>query len=726
MFLKKALFFCALIQCCLSLPGVEAQDEGFRAIKVIKHLSHQSGKLGPYRALIIGINDYVDPKIPDLETAVNDARALAKLLREKYGFRVELMLGREATKKAIYNAFRKLAASTKPDESVLIYYAGHGDLDRTYNTGWWIPVDAKGGDPFTYLDNVQVQNAMRAMKARHVLLVADSCYSGTLFGQARAMPPVLTDKYYLNLYNEKSRWGMTSGNKEPVSDTGTGAHSVFAHQLLKVLKQNDQLFLSTQEIYTRIAPIVSNNSEQTPLCRPVRNTGDQGGEFVFVSSGPAKIVMPSTQPDSSTLEVNASVSGASVLVDGRVVGQTPLSDVDVSPGEHPIRVEKEGYEPYRKLVLFEAGRTMSLYVDLNEERPETGRLFVDTKPEDAKVSILNIKPGFDQGMKLAPGKYHVEVSAEGYEKKSLWVNLNAGEDKTLDIRLEAVAVERGGKKISNSIGMEFVYIEPGTFMMGSPSNESGRDKDEKQHSVTLTKGFYMQTTEVTVGQWRAFVRDTGYKTDAETGGGAWIWTGSKWGKKEGYYWGNPGFSQSDDHPVTCVSWNDVQKFIRWLNRKEGEKYGLPTEAQWEYACRAGTSTARFWGDDPDDACGYANVHDQTSKRVNNKFDWSHHNCDDGYAVTAPVGSFRFNDFGLYDMIGNVWEWCEDRCNWEGKVVTDTYRNGIVDPLCVKGSYRVIRGGCWNNLPRCVRSAFRFNYSPGSRYSGLGFRLLRTQ
>ena len=120
------------------------------------------------------------------------------------------------------------------------------------------------------------------MKARHVLLISDSCYSATLFGKARAMPQVIDDKYYLNLYNEKSRWGMTSGNKTPVSDQGSGGHSVFAYQLLKELRKNVNPYVSTQEIYTRIAPIVGNNSKQTPICRPIRDTGDQGGEFVFV------------------------------------------------------------------------------------------------------------------------------------------------------------------------------------------------------------------------------------------------------------------------------------------------------------------------------------------------------------------------------------------------------------------------------------------------------------
>jgi caspase domain-containing protein/uncharacterized protein DUF1566 len=291
--LEILTIFLLMIFLLISIP-VHAASRG---LTVIGDMGHQSGKLGAYKALIIGINDYEDPKIPDLDTAVNDAKAMAELLRNRYGFQVELLLDRKATKEAIYRAMRNLASSTKSDDSVLIYYAGHGDLDRTYDDGWWIPADAKGGNPITYFDNVQVQKAMRSMNARHVLLISDSCYSGTLFGQARAMPPVIDDKYYLSLYNEKSRWGMTSGNKTPVSDRGSVGHSVFAYQLLKELRKNERPYISAQEIYTRIAPIVGNNSEQTPLCRPIRNTGDQGGEFVFVASTTSYTPKPVSQPD---------------------------------------------------------------------------------------------------------------------------------------------------------------------------------------------------------------------------------------------------------------------------------------------------------------------------------------------------------------------------------------------------------------------------------------------
>lgn len=426
-------------------------------------------------------------------------------------------------------------------------------------------MDAKAGDPVTYLDNVQVQKAMRSMNARHVLLISDSCYSGSLFGRARAMPPVINNRYYLGLYNEKSRWGMTSGNKTPVADDGTGGHSVFAYQLIKELRKNSKKYLSTQELYTRIAPIVSNNSEQTPLCRPIRNTGDQGGEFIFIASSGAVVYAPSKSKANAFLSVESNVKGARVLMDGRYIGSTDLSRVKVSTGEHLIRVEKGGYEAYIKRMNFEKGRSMSMFVVLNPKSSPKGKLYIDTQPGSAKVRILNIGPGFYQGMDLEAGRYHVEVSASGYETKKVWVSLDSGEDKNLDIRLKPVAKAVGGKKTTNSLGMEFVYIKPGSFMMGSPSSEPGRDSDERQHQVRLTKGFYMQTTEVTQGQWKAVLGNNPSKFK----------------------------NCGDDCPVEKVSWNGCREFIRKLNRQEGgNKYRLPTEAEWEYAARTG-STAAF-------------------------------------------------------------------------------------------------------------------------------------
>lgn len=282
-----------------------------------------------------------------------------------------------------------------------------------------------------------------------------------------------------------------------------------------------------------------------------------------------------------------------------------------------------------------------------------------------------------------------------------------------------------GDRYTNSLGMEFVYIEAGTFMMGSPPLEDGRDDYETQHRVTLTKGYWMQTKEVTVAQFRKFVAATGYKTDAEknAGGkeGSYVLAKGKdgkwtWGYRAGYSWRNPGFDQTDDMPVCCVSWNDAKAFIAWLNEQTGKTYGLPSEAQWEYAARGGSSTARFWGEDPEDACAYANVGDLSR---NGTFRWNRsnsHNCKDGYFWTSPVGSFQRNGFGLCDMIGNLLEWCQD---WYGE-----YPNAAVtDPTgSSTGKLRVVRGGSWSNSAGLCRSAFRGGSTPDDRDSNDGFRL----
>jgi len=427
--MKRSSFFAFVIWLAISfaLAGISIGTERGIHVKRINDLSHESGKLGEYKALIIGINDYKGAKIPDLETPINDAKAIAKVLKEKYGFKVKLLLDREATREAIYRGLRRLAASTKPNDSVLIYFAGHGDLDRTYNDGWWIPSDAIGGNPLTYLDNGQVQKAMRSMKARHVLLISDSCYSGTLFGKARSLPSVIDDKYYLNLYAEKSRWGMTSGNKTPVSDQGTGGHSVFAYQLIKELEKSDKPFVSAQEIYTRIAPVIANNSEQTPLCRPILHTGDQGGEFVFVASikkEPAPTI-PKIQQGTMDREI--------------VFWQSIEDSQDPALFEAYLKAFPKGlFAPIAKRKI-EALKPRKVMASVQSEVLKS-KIFVDFEPSNARVRILNIKPKFLQGMELAPGRYHVEVSSSGYDTKAMWTRLQAGKDETLRFSLKKSTV----------------------------------------------------------------------------------------------------------------------------------------------------------------------------------------------------------------------------------------------------------------------------------------------
>jgi formylglycine-generating enzyme required for sulfatase activity/WD40 repeat protein len=273
----------------------------------------------------------------------------------------------------------------------------------------------------------------------------------------------------------------------------------------------------------------------------------------------------------------------------------------------------------------------------------------------------------------------------------------------------------------NSIGMKLMPIPPGRFFMGSPPDEPGQSRytahEGPQHEVVLTRPFYLGMHEVTVGQFKAFVKETGYQTVAEKEGGAQRLSpdGSSWQMDPGTNWRKPGFEQTDEHPVVYVSYWDVLAFSAWLSKKEGQTYGLPTEAQWEYACRAGTTTAYYNGADPEKQAEIGNVADGTLKKRFPKRPTIA--AEDGYVFTAPVGKFRANAFGLYDMLGNVDEWCQDWCDNDGYRLADNQ-----DPQgpATSGLGRVARGGSW--WEHSCRAALRAGWMPGVRSSCLGFRV----
>jgi len=228
---------------------------------------------------------------------------------------------------------------------------------------------------------------------------------------------------------------------------------------------------------------------------------------------------------------------------------------------------------------------------------------------------------------------------------------------------------------------------------------------------------------VTVGEFKRFVEATGYRTDAERDVGAkgcraWSAKDGKWDWRAGLSWRDAGYPQSDAHPVVCVSWNDAQRYVAWLSERTGQAYRLPSEAEWEYAARAGTTSARYWGDDPEQACRYANGADQTEGP--DGLTWTEkHECKDGYWYSAPVGSFRPNDWKLYDVLGNVWEWT---CSAYAKDY-----DGSEAKCANKGTtgYLVLRGGAWGDSPAWVRSASRYRGHPTNRDDDLGFRLARS-
>jgi len=284
---------------------------------------------------------------------------------------------------------------------------------------------------------------------------------------------------------------------------------------------------------------------------------------------------------------------------------------------------------------------------------------------------------------------------------------------------------------TNSLGMKFRLIPPGEFLMGSSPQEIEQicqidksfnkdlgQREQPPHLVRVTRPIWLGQNLVTRGNFRAFVRATGCKTEGERDGkGGYGLIGTEWKQDRSFTWLSPGFEQTEEHPVCVVSWNDAMAFLDWLSKehKMGADYRLPTEAEWEFACRAGTTTIYPNGNDPERLVEIGNTADGTFKTMYPKF----HSIasQDGYVHTSPVGKFAANPWGVYDMIGNVWEWCADRYgeNYYGQ-------SPVEDPVGPEsGSYRVYRGGSWSFSAGDCRSACRRRSVPSRLGSRLGFR-----
>lgn len=335
-------------------------------------------------------------------------------------------------------------------------------------------------------------------------------------------------------------------------------------------------------------------------------------------------------------------------------------------------------------------------------KPMIGTLTIHSEPPGATIRVNGVFLGVaPQDFRHTEGAVEIDAALEGYQRHSESAQVKPSESREVVMRLSPnpqlpVVVS---PPLPSVAGPPMVKITGGQFQMGSPKNEAERDSDEKQHSVTV-KDFELGKHEVTVGQFRQFIVASGYKTDAEKEGqGCYVWSDSTWQLKAGSSWRNPNFKQGDDHPVVCVSWNDAVAYTRWLSEQTGQSYHLPTEAEWEYACRGGAAGQRYCGGDSPD-----------------RLAWYTGNSGD---KTHPVGQKAANGFGLYDMSGNVWEWtCSAYDKDYGGAEKECTNNNTGGPLAV-------RGGGWVGRPAGVRSAFRDGFTPADRFDFTGFRLARS-
>jgi len=356
--------------------------------------------------------------------------------------------------------------------------------------------------------------------------------------------------------------------------------------------------------------------------------------------------------------------------------------------------------------------------------PSTERAIVAMTHEEP--TIAEQRPRIEPKMRLKePPRLTVDTTpAEATRIQQAWA----------DFIESPVVVE---EDLDNDVKLKLVLIPPGTFRMGSTDEQINavskdfsdvrRDSIESERparEVTLDHVFFIGKYEVSRAEFRQFVEDVDYLTEAErNGGGSQGWDAEKreFRKDQSFTWKRPGIAQTDDHPVVHVSWNDAQLFCRWLSERRGgtlmgRRLRLPSEAEWEYVCRAGSVTRFSFGDDPELLPENGNVGDATAKKEFRNWDTIH--GEDGFVFTSPVGKFRPNAFGLFDLHGNVWEWCED---WYGPY--DTLP--LTDPIRTERATddaRILRGGSWFTKPGSCRSASRLRFVPYYRSAYFGFRV----
>jgi len=335
---------------------------------------------------------------------------------------------------------------------------------------------------------------------------------------------------------------------------------------------------------------------------------------------------------------------------------------------------------------------------------------------------------FEQDLDFTPGSHEILLEARdaaGNDAQPLRVRLSIGRSPPLGSPTTGTAHDQEtGLPVSlqdPATKIQFLLVKPGRFLMGSTSAD-GRDDELPRHEVVITRPYYLAIHEITNSAWAAFVRDTGFLSEAEEQGfGHSLDRDGRPVRQPGATWRQPlplsDGKPPEDWPVTMVTWNDAQAFCRHYG------YRLPTEAEWEFCCRSGTAGQYWWGDDPRQGAGRVNVFDRTAAATFPTLPGPASMLDDGFAFVAPVGRFAAHPAGgFFDMLGNVWEWCEDA------YAVDAYtRPGpAANPLVQTGDTRVYRGGCYLDLlTRDVRCATRRSQPPSYRSCLIGFRVAVT-
>jgi len=579
-----------------------------------------------HHALLVGINEYRPGSgIPALKYAESDARDLAESLRSHCGFECVTLLGQDATHDRIVTELENAGSG----DLFVFFFAGHGE---SVEGGYYLhPHDGRAAVGLRSIDFAKFMRhwGSAGFGYAHCVAILDACRS-SLGGSGQRGSEGLSESDTRDIVAARQRserdlrilYGCDYGQCSHEFDELR--HGVLTYHLVEVIRQRPQEDLTLAYLVEEASDRMRN------WMRTHKGRALQSPQWLGTPTR-RQIILAAKITEPPTLSVVTVPAGARISVGGRECGQSPLS-LRLPSGEHRIRAEKEGFEVWDQMVRFEAAGDAELRIELRRVTPKKSKPVPPSEP-------AHLRPEW-----TAEKKRVVVATPEGDPEKEITY-------------------------FTNALGMRFVLIPAGEFMMGSPEEEEGRYAGERAHRAIITTPFYLGACEVTQRQYEMIMDK------------------------------NPSLFKGADLPVENVSWNEAQEFCTKLSEKVGEMYRLPTEAEWEYACRAGTQRAYYWGDRVRDDCFW---HDSNSDRK------THPGCQ------RPA-----NGFGLYDMSGNVWEWCQD---WHDRKYYKWSRDR--DPTGPSsGEYRVIRGGSWFDSLMSCRSAHRGKYLPAKSGNTIGFRIV---
>lgn len=608
-------------------------------------------------ALVIGNGGY--RHAPVLPNAGNDAAALADLLR---GLGFAVTLERDQTIAAMRGTLRDFSDSARGAEIALFFFAGHGlqmgQRDRAEN--FLVPVDARLADARDVEDETvglsRVLELMDGAQARLVIL--DACRDNPLLARMVQAGATRGIRRGLGMIDATGAQGTLIAFSTAPGAVAADGSGRNSPFTAALLRHLPTPGLEIRGALTRVRAEVARETGNDQV--PWSNDGLLNELFLAGRSSPpaSPAVAEAVAPSAAAIEL--------------AFWQSIGASLDPSDFEEYLRRYPAGSF---------AGLARNRLAALAPTAPAAGSLAVPAGP----------LPSATRAPAPAPPPPAPRPSQA-----------------------------RPGQRFRDCPECpEMVVIPPGRFVMGSPATERWRETDEgPQHPVTLANPVALGIGPVTVEEFLAFVQATRRRLTVACR--RWNIADDSFVPTPGLGWSNPGFPQGRDHPVVCVSWRDAQAYVHWLSERTGRRYRLPTEAEWEYAARAGTRTAWWWGDDEAAQCRHANGIDQhVLQAVGSPGRYAFAPCSDGFMHTSPVGRFAANAFGLHDMAGNVWQWVQDchRPSYDGAPAMASV--AVESRDC---ALRVLRGGAWTNAPRFLRSADRLRNDPALRFTFVGFRV----